>query len=190
MLRRLWANACGCRAVGFKITRGQPPAVFAAVLADPGLRILLLKRRNRLRTYLSERAAQATGRWESYRNQPAGGPPPPLEVFRHELAEHAASNGRYYQDLETRLRRAGHAWCETVYEELGSAAEQRRLLAFLGVDPERPLEGFTHPPASRDLRERIANFDHLAAELAGSPFAAELGPSAGPENATLARRSP
>lgn len=178
MLARLWRQSFDCLAVGFKITREQPAPVFEAVFADPDLRAVVLKRRNRVRAFVSERLAQETGRWECYQGE--GGHPPPgrtllrITVTAAELEAHAAKNERYYAGLTERLGRAGHEVCETSYEDLPDAAERRRLLAFLGVDQDRELRTATRKQGSRDLREVIANFDTLTRDLRGSPFAAEL----------------
>ncbi len=179
-LERLWRLSFGCHAVGFKVTREQPAAVFETVFADAGIRVLVLRRRHRLRTYLSERLAEETGRWESYLDHPGDRAPrtasglPPVAITATGLAAHAARNERYYAWLAERLRAAGHAVLTTTYEELPRLAEQRRILRFLGVDPGRRLVAGTSKQGPRALREAISNFDTLSRDLEGGPFAAEL----------------
>jgi LPS sulfotransferase NodH len=178
-LARLWSLSFGQRAIGFKITREQPASVFEAVFADPTIRAIVLRRANRLRTMLSERIAQETGRWECYRGQSCHLPeadrtPLRIAITAAELKAHAVKNERYYAGLTERLARAGHELCETAYEDLPDVQERRRLLAFLGVDSDRELRSATRKQGSRDLREVIANFDTLTRDLRGSRFAAEL----------------
>jgi len=64
----------GIRAVGFKYHYGQIwglPGVFDHIVKDESIRVVHLKRRNRLRTLLSLKAARETGRWMEVPMTPA-----------------------------------------------------------------------------------------------------------------------
>ena len=65
LLARVWAADGGRDAVGFKLNRESTPGGFAAVLDDPGVRKIVLRRDNRVRTCVSELVARQTGAWES-----------------------------------------------------------------------------------------------------------------------------
>jgi LPS sulfotransferase NodH len=176
VLERVWRESRGHRAVGFKLNRGQDERVFRAVLADTGVRKLLLRRANRVRAYVSERIAEQTGRWESYPESPRGeAGPARVTVEAAALRAGVARNERYYAALGETLGASGQGWLELTYEKLDGAEERGRALRFLGVT-DRPelLAGATRRQNPEPLRELIANFDELAAELAGSDLAAEL----------------
>lgn len=161
------------RALGFKLNRGHTPAAFRAAFGDPGLRAIVLRRRNRLRTFLSERIAEATGEWESYPGRPVRSEPLCVEVRAPEVLAHAAANQAYYQWLDAALRAAGQPRCDVAYEELDDPATHGRLLAFLGLE-DRPLFGQTRRQGARDLCQSIRNFAQLAEELAATPLAGDL----------------
>ncbi len=185
-LARLWRHDFGCRAVGLKITRDTSPAAFAAVFAERGLKAIVLSRRNRVKTFVSERIAALTGQWESHgleshpgaqtHRAAAGleGGPPRIEVEREELLAQIERNERYYAWLRGELERTGWETLETTYEALAAGGEQRRILAFLGVAPGVPLRGSTRKQNPDDLSHLISNFDRLAAALCGSDLATEL----------------
>lgn len=175
VVARVWAHPLGRRVVGFKLNRGQDERVFDAVLDDPAIRKIVLRRRNRVKSYVSELVARQTGEWESYPYSPSTSEKPRVEVHADELRAHIAANDAYYEGLYTRMPPRGDRPLELTYETLGEAREQQRVVEFLGV---RPLPGglraLTRKQNSRDLRDVISNFDQLAEELAGTGLADEL----------------
>ena len=172
LLDRAWRAHLGHQCVGFKLNLGQEPRVFDHVLSDPAARKIVLRRRNRVRTFVSEAIAQRTGDWESYAGLPLPDPPR-LIVAAAELRAHAERNRAYYAGLERRLVAAGRPWIEVAYERLEQSAERERILAFLGV-PSAPLVAGTRRQHPQPLRELIANFEELRAELRGSDLEGEL----------------
>jgi len=176
VLEQIWRRDCGRRAVGFKLNRGQDARVFRRVLADAGVQKLLLRRANRVRAYVSEQIAEQTGRWESYPDSPAGeARPTRVAVSAAALREGVAANERYYAALEEALRASGQRWLDLTYEKLDDLKERGKALRFLGV-ADRPelLAGATRRQNPQPLRELIANFAGLTAELAGTDLEAEL----------------
>lgn len=176
-LERAWRRPCGAAAVGFKITRGQSQVVFDHLLAQSGTLKLVLERRNRVKTFVSEQLARATGHWESYPGVNLARPPA-IDVDAGELARHAELNRQFYDSLRRRLLAGGQPALWLTYEELGQPQVQRRILAFLEVAPGSRLAPATRKQTPRDLRRVIANFDDLARQLAGTPLAAELASTA------------
>jgi hypothetical protein len=85
-LEKVWSYDGGKRAIGFKFNSGEHPVAADTVARDVGVRKVLLRRRNRIKTYVSEQIAESTGEWESYIGEVAGlrgrgggggAPPPP-----------------------------------------------------------------------------------------------------------------
>lgn len=177
-LDRVWADSHGCQAVGFKLNRGQSPEAFGAVLADPTVRKIVLSRANRVRTYVSERLAESTGHWESFLDGVAPSPLPPIEVDAEALARHVETNRRYFDELRAALAGTCQTYCNVIYEELAEPATHRRLLAYLGVDPEQPLAGATRRQTPLDLRRVVSNFPILAEALRGDELGSELSSAA------------
>ena len=173
VLRRVWQETFGYRVVGFKLCRGQNPTIFENVLADPGVKAILILRRNRLKTFVSEKVAEVTGEWESYPGMPIGQRRVPVEVDIDTLRAHIETNRRYYDGLRTALGKARKTWLELTYEELPYHEERRRALEFLGVSDHELTEA-TRKQNPRDLREVISNFDELALRLRGSDLEGEL----------------
>lgn len=177
VLERVWRESRGHRAVGFKLNRGQDERVFRRVLSDTGVRAILLRRRNRIRTFVSEQIAERTGQWESYGKggSETGAGPRRLVVEAAALRAAVARNERYYEALEKELRAGGMPHLSLVYERLADEEERRRVLRFLGV-AERPelLTGGTRKQNPYPLSETIANFARLARELQGSDLETEL----------------
>lgn len=165
-LERVWRAAPHVACIGFKWTRGQNEDVLQSVLGDSGIKKIVLRRRNRIKTYVSERIAQQTEQWEVYHEQELVMPRPRITIDESDMLEHIALNNRFYDRLQSSLRRTDQPFIDVIYENLLSSAEQRRWLEFLGVDDCQ----FSLRPASvkqnpTDLRECVSNFSELAAGL-------------------------
>jgi LPS sulfotransferase NodH len=174
-LRRLWQRSGGAKAVGFKLNRGQNHAAFHAVLPDPAIRKIIILRRNRVETFLSELIALETGRWESYATSDVRPYARTIHVDVRQLHDHVARNQGYYAAIRDILAATGQRHLEVAYEDLGRRAEQRRILNYLGVRAgNAALQPATRKVNARDLRDIIANHAALAAALAGSELEAEL----------------
>lgn len=177
VLERLWRAHFGKRAVGFKLNRGQSRAASEAVLSDARVRKVILARRNKVKTYVSEMIARRTGRWESYdlpRGQRTRPPSVKLEVEARALFEHVALNESYYAGLRGALDAAGQTYLTCAYEDLlRSRGEWARLLAFIGVSTRAELRAGTSKQNPSDLRDLVSNFAELEAALRGT----ELEPS-------------
>jgi LPS sulfotransferase NodH len=172
---RLWRRDFGKRLVGFKINRGQNEAAFRHLLADKGVSKLVLVRRNRVKTFVSEMVAEKTGRWESYGRADGDKPAGRLEVDVEALRRHVALNRDYYARVRGALRSSGQQYLEVTYENLKGEAEWRNILRFLGVAPNaRALTPATRKQNPRDLRDLISNYAQLEAALGGSELEDEL----------------
>lgn len=172
-LERVWAHTADRRCVGFKMTRGQCPLIIDHVLRDPAIQTVVLRRRNRLKTYVSTRIAEETGVWEAY--SPDDIPPqrPLIHVDLESLEAHAASNATFYVELLQTLDQTGKDCLQVTYEELLTTTEQRRLLDYLGV-PRRLLEPVSVKQNPRDLRRLVADYSDLREQLRGTPYFEEL----------------
>jgi LPS sulfotransferase NodH len=175
-LERAWAADLGHSHVGFKMTHRQGSAaeVFAAVMHDRGVRKIVLRRENRVRTFVSRLIAERTGQWEVYRGQPRVRERPSVIVDVGALEESIATDDAYYAELEAALAASGQPFLRVAYERLEARAEQARMLEFLGLPPAR-LEVTSLQQNPEDLRELVANFDELEARLGSTELVGDLG---------------
>jgi len=161
-------------AVGFKIFYHHAPrdtawgrSVWDYLLEQPDLRVLHLKRRNILKTILSEKQAGETEEWIKYSADDA----PPVHI---ECAEAEAFFGRMaawereYDDLF-----ADHFRHEVIYEQLTRdlPGELRGIQEFLGVSYE-PVNPGTEKRPARSLSAQIANYAELKDYFQSTPAAA------------------
>jgi LPS sulfotransferase NodH len=173
LVARTWDNNLGRRCVGFKMTRGQEPRVLDALLADQTVRVIVLRRANRIKTFVSELRAEASRTWEVY--DPAELDPrrARVHVDARALDAYIAQNEAFHAEVDAALARCGKSALGVVYERLLHDDEQRRILAYLGL-PVMALSARSVKQNATDLRQLIDNYDALAHELAGTPLADEL----------------
>ena len=173
-LQLAWKEAEGYRAAGFKINIDQPEAVFDAVLSDPAVRKIIIRRRNRIRTFMSERVAELTGGWESYEYSKQTVSPLPLPVEPGELKTHVERNATFYRGICQRLSDSGQTWLEAEYERLATPEQRRELLDFLGVDAGQTLQTATRKINRGSLQTMVSNFAELEQSLLGTELEADL----------------
>ena len=163
----------GVAAVGFKIFYHHAPrdaawgqGVWDYLLAQPDLRVLHLKRRNVLKTLLSEKQAGETEEWIKYSGTDA---PVRLDCAAAEafFKQMAAWEAEY----DTLL--AAHPKHEVVYEQLTRdlPGELQRIQSFLGVPHEAVSPGTEKRPG-RTLAAQIENYAELKNYFRDTPWAA------------------
>jgi len=161
-------------AVGFKIFYHHAPrdtawgrGVWDYLLGQSDLRVLHLKRRNVLKTLLSEKQAGETEEWIKYSADNL--PPVRIECAEAEtFFSRMAAWEAEYDDLF-----ADHPRHEVIYEQLTRdlPGELRRIQEFLGV-PYEPVNPGTEKRPSRTLAAQIANYTELKDYFRATPAAA------------------
>lgn len=164
-MARIWREHLGHRAVGFKMTHRQNKAVFEALCADGGISKIILRRRHRLRTYVSRLLAEQSGVWEAYgaaTERPASNK---VSVDYKELLQAVAYNDAYYDELNSRV----HGPCAAIeYENMFDADEQSSLLDFLGLR-RLPLQTRSRRQNPQPLASLLENAEELARQLQKAP---------------------
>lgn len=174
-LDRVWQTGTGYSCVGFKWTRGQNENVLQNVLGDSRVKKIVLRRRNRIKTYVSERIAQETQQWEAYSECELAGPRHRITVDVAELLKHVAGNRQFYNELLAELKQRNQPQIEVEYETLFDRTVQRRMLEHLNVVlDEPPLTAASVKQNPTDLRDIIANFEQLIPRLPDGDLVAEL----------------
>jgi len=174
-LARVWDQNLGKRCVGFKMTRGQDPKVLDALSADATIRVIVLRRANRIKAFASELRAEVTSRWEVYDPAEVDQSSPKVRVDPRALDAYIEGNEAFYAQVEAGLARSGSPVLHVTYERLFCDDEQRRLLTFLGLRADGVvLSARSVKQNSCNLRDLIENYDALAHELVGTALAGEL----------------
>jgi len=180
-------------AVGFKFLYGHRwgfEPVVRALGEDRDIRVIHLRRRNIVRMFVSVRIAESTGRW--LEPVPVGGwrralavmrrpllgagrgvepaPRPRLHVSAREIIAFEEQHRREAMKMDALIR--GHQVMTLLYEDMAHDRDMAfdSVQRFLGVRPRRLKVGLRRQNPE-PLRELIANYDELAAELAGTPYA-------------------
>ncbi|MFZ0256583.1 MAG: hypothetical protein WAN46_13295 [Gammaproteobacteria bacterium] len=174
VLERVWHDTLGFPVVGFKLNRGQSLVVLNRVLRDRAVRKIIIKRANRIKTFVSERIAEVTGEWESYRESELSGKQVTVAVDPAELCRHVVANQRFYQEIHQSLDDTAQSAMEIHYEKLTDPQELARALSFLGVSPAAKLTAGTRKQNVRSLQELISNIDDLRTRLEGSELEQDL----------------
>jgi LPS sulfotransferase NodH len=172
-LDAVWALGGDTRAIGFKMNRGENDEAQNILLRDRSVRKFLLKRQNRVRTYVSEEIAKRTGVWESY-EEPADSTIPAIRVEVQDLMRHLNLNAAYYAKIEAVLKETGQDWFETHYEALAESSEIARVLHALGVEARSPLPAASHKRSPSDLGLVVENVGELAVALQGTALFDDL----------------
>jgi LPS sulfotransferase NodH len=174
-LERVWAHNLGHACVGFKLTHRQNEAVYRHLLANTSIAKVILRRQNRIKVHVSRRISEQLAEWEVYRSQDLRRDRPRIKLDVAALRDEIAFDDAYYAEILRALQSGGHRGILTHYENLTSAAEQYRILEFLGVQPSAGgLEIRSIKQNSRNLRDLVLNYDEVLAVLAGTDLEAEL----------------
>lgn len=172
-LEHVWGSGERQLLVGFKMTSGQAPAVVSHLLQAREVKKIVLRRKNRVKTYVSTLIAAKTGQWEVYSRADLVRERPRVRVDPAELRQHAEINQAFYDTIRRSLGGSGQTFLEMEYEDLLSVQEHQRVLAFLGVRPAA-LEAASIKQNSEDLRHLILDFSRLDEQLRGTSFSDEL----------------
>lgn len=174
LLKAAWRQTRGFNVVGFKLNLGQSPIVLEEVLTNSGILKILLYRRNRIRTFVSEKIATMTGEWESYPDSRWHDHPRSATITLADLEEHMARNRDFYSNIRRRMDASGQQVLELEYETLGTTQQHRRLLRYLGVDTNVALKTSTRKMNSEPLDKMIDNYTELKSALLGTELEPDL----------------
>ena len=175
-LDRVWQTSLGRKRVGFKLCWRQDETALDAVLSDSGVRKIVLKRRNRVKSFVSLLLARQTAEWVLYHDDPPPAARPRIRLEAGELFEHIHYNRQYYEQIESRLQTSGQRSLELFYEDLLAGTGLRAALSFLDLPPEDALtlRGQCWKLTPQKLADVISNFDDVAGALRGTELEPEL----------------
>lgn len=162
------------KASGFKIFYYHPldadgTKIWETLAADKDLRVIHLKRRNRLETELSQKLATVTGLWLQTVGKKSR-PTPHVTFEPEELAEAFERTSNYETEFDGKFQ--GHPVYELYYEDMltNGQAHFEKICDFLGVprcEAHSNLVKQGREPAS----QAIENFAALKAHFHGTRWA-------------------
>lgn len=192
-LAKVWRLDLGHAAVGFKLTTGSAslasieqdllaPArplalVLSHVVAEREVLKVIVKRRSRVSTYLSEKVANTLDQWEAYDARDLL-PRPWVSFELTELEALVRRNDFFYEHVEGRLRSTGQRWLTLWYESLLDPALHREVLRFLG-QPYRPVVPRAVKQNPVDVELLLDDLERARAQVAGTQFERELEDACG-----------
>lgn len=139
------------------------------LIADPGVDIIRLTRRNRVAQYVSAWLALESGVWHStqgaYRTDR-------ITVDPDKCLEALTRIAEQEEQLDGLAR--DHRTLHLTYEDLVAGDRTDELQSFLGVEPRRLTSRYERL-RDRPLEAVVTNFDELASALAETPFAMGRG---------------
>jgi hypothetical protein len=171
-----WSISAGRHLIGFKLCWRQHLAALHAVLNDRLVRKIVLKRRNKVRSFVSLVPTRQTGEWVVYHDSPRPRPRPKVVIDVDAMVSTIAYNRQYYEEIEASLAETRQEHFELYYEELFLDETLRLMLGFLGVSDANAAEmaGESWQLILTSLSDVVSNFDELAAALRGTEKEAEL----------------
>lgn len=149
------------RAIGFKLQITDRPRVLEHLLLDSDLKLVLLYRANRLAQYASARIAARTGRY--YASDPEVDGPSRLAFDREDFLAFVERQALAFGLVRDLVKDPARLFV-TEYTEVGTAAANAALLAFLGQE-DAPLDAPDERLGSPVIRDRFVDPDVVAAAL-------------------------
>ena len=167
------ARSEGYRVFGFKMlyAHGSHSSTATEYLASlPNLRLIHLKRRDRLRRFVSLKRAMTSGVWTLRQEEDRALEKPPMELDFDECVEdfeNIAKAEREYDEFFFR-----QSILEIYYEDLVADLDalSRRIQEFLTLPP-RKLQVPTRRMGGGSPRDAIANYDEMASRFADTEWA-------------------
>ncbi len=173
-LDKLWRHNIGHQYVGFKMTHWQNPEALQILLDDPGIKKIVLRRNNRIKTHVSRLIAEQRDTWEDYSSSEHPGLPlTQVTLNLDELYQEIELNNSYYAEICAQISQSGQTYCLLEYETASSATSQHKVLRFLDLD-FHPLQITSRKQNADDLQLLVKNFDQIAVQLDDAQLAKEL----------------
>lgn len=147
---------------------------FTKLLHEKNVRIIQMRRRNRVKAVVSRinarRLYEATGNWNLYDKSDRM---PAMEIDQELFQDYLQEREDADEELQTYVDQLSLPKLKIVYEDLltDKAATLQKVFSFLKV-ADKPVQEKTMKHTSDDLRDVILNFDELRGRYSGTPYAA------------------
>ncbi len=152
---------------GFKIFPGQNDLALDHFLNDSSIKKIILERRNRLRSYVSQCISIETGKWDRYKWEK-----PSLvqvEINIHSFLQYKKKIDDNITNVELTLDSTNQAYLKLSYEEIAHEFPFSIIGSFLGVEIGENGRGLKEINQEKQnpfsLKEMIANYEEVQEEL-------------------------
>jgi len=145
---------------------------FTALLHEKQVRVIQMRRRNRVKAVVSRinarRLYEATGNWNLYDKNDRM---PPMLVDLAQFADYLHEREAADDELQGYVDQLQLPVLKIVYEDLltDKTSTLEKIFSFLKI-PNKAVQEKTIKNTSDDLREVVLNFDELRAHYAGTPY--------------------
>ena len=145
---------------------------FTALLHEKQVRVIQMRRRNRVKAVVSRinarRLYEATGNWNLYDKNDRM---PPMQVDLAQFADYLHEREAADDELQVYVDQLQLPVLKIVYEDLltDKTRTLEKIFSFLKI-PNKSVQEKTIKNTSDDLREVVLNFDELRAQYVGTPY--------------------
>lgn len=163
------------KARGFKtkLVDVLDPGAFAALLKQNHVKVIQMRRRNRVKAVISRinarRLYETTGNWNLYDKNDRM---PPMVVDHAQFDQFLKEREAADEELQAYVDGLNLPTLKIIYEELltDKAAALKTIFDFLNI-PNKAVQERTLKNTSDDLRDVVVNLDELQARYTGTPYA-------------------
>jgi hypothetical protein len=151
-------SAVGCKVDDISLFRERTR--LAELLAVPGMRCIVLQRRNQFESLRSMLQAWETSNWQHQAGEEYV-PPPPVTISPVRAMAFFERSEWFYGKISGLIPPEQRLWID--YDELVTKQDQvlAQVWQFLGVTPHGPLTSTLERQESRPLRETVTNYGEL-----------------------------
>ena len=175
ILESVWQQNLGNAIVGLKLCWRQH-SIYRQILEDKDIRKIILKRKNRIRSYVSLLLARKTKEWVIYEGDSIANAKPKVHIDINDLWSVIKFNKDYYYELENVMENSAQSWKEVWYEDLFEETFRLDILKFLDISAIHPshMQSGTLRLNDRPLNELIENYEEIVASLKGTELQNEI----------------
>ncbi|MBT5149504.1 MAG: glycosyltransferase [Candidatus Peribacter sp.] len=174
-LNGIWKSTHTRSIIGFKLIFDQSPEALEAVVNDTDVQKIIIRRKNRVRQYVSFQIALQSKVWgvrNGEQTQSANITIDP-ELFK----EYASHVEYHYSQLLKRLEDSGQEYVEIYYEEVMGPNREKymeKICTFLGAEYKEGLSASLIKQNAGPLSKVIENYEEVEAALKGTQFESML----------------
>lgn len=161
---------CKATAIGFKLFPGQNDVQFSKLLDKKDVHKIVLERKNRLRSYISEQISIKTNKWDLYH----GEKPVKVQVTvdPNDFFRYKKKIDEYVGRIENHLKLTNQCYLKLTYDQILDSFPNDKLFELLAI-PDKPVQTNDVNQKKQNpysLNELIKNYDGVKVELQKKGF--------------------
>ena len=167
-LKNMYAEVDGASIVGFKIMPNHNNRIMLSLLLSRRVKKIVVTRDNWLQTYVSNLIAFQTNEFIAPKSGPRMDSTPQVEVDLRAFRRYLRKVRAFFSILSVIHFVTRQTFFKIDYSEMKDSSTTKRLLAFLGAEPGTTLQERTKRQNVSSLRQKVSNYDEIAAAVRGS----------------------